>query len=212
MTDIRLDLKLFSEGEASESEAAQSHSADTIPGESSSPLGTEQTPAPAAENEYMDGTGDGESSPLSSKELFELLDSRNDRLCLLEKLRDMAAAREYERLSSEAADFASKNSKFDLSQELRGKEFTALLSAGFSVEKAWRAVHIDEILSSAVEEAATQAKAAALAELREIRDRPDENGSGGASPASISQDVGSLSGKGIRDILRRVEKGARVKF
>lgn len=154
----------------------------------------------------LDGAGEDPDG------LYDLIRARRQKSELEEILKEAAAAREYEKLSSEAVAFARKVEGFDLNRELGDRRFGALLHAGFSVEEAFRAVHFDELLANAVEDAKRCARESVLEKARLFADRPDENGAGGVSPAKTTADVRSLTGKGIRDILRRVEKGAKVKF
>ena len=52
----------------------------------------------------------------------------------------------------------------------------------------------------------------ALEKYREAMDRPEENGKGSPVSGDSRDRVASLSGRGIRDILKRVENGAKIKF
>ena len=234
MTDIRFNLELFSESAAnshqgspsgSEVSTAENSPADTDTAKAEDKRGGEP-PSPSREaNTVPDSAGteatDSHMSRLcealgiegiDGEELIDLARTRRQRSELSEILKAAAAAREYERLSSEAVAFAQKVEGFDLNRELGDRRFAALLHAGFSVEEAFRAVHFEQLLESAVEDAKRTARESVLEKIRLGADRPEENGAGGASPARTTTDVRSLTGKGIRDILRRVEKGAKVKF
>ncbi len=149
---------------------------------------------------------------VSTDDFISMVDSRRMRRELAAVLKEASAAENYERLYSDARRFASEHEGFDIRGELSDRRFVSMLRSGFSFEEAYNAVHFDELLSSAVENAEKKAMASALARMKENALRPDENGTGGTSPAKTSQDVRSLTGKGIRDILRRVEKGAKVRF
>ena len=52
--------------------------------------------------------------------------------------------------------------------------------------------------------------ARALERCREASDRPEENGKGSPVSGDSRDRVASLSGRGIRDILKRVENGASL--
>ncbi|MBR6676559.1 MAG: hypothetical protein IKL24_04425 [Clostridia bacterium] len=146
-------------------------------------------------------------------EAFErALRSRIVRAHLSEKLRARRAAKEYDSLMAEASALLSENSDFDLKTSLSDRRFTAMIRSGLSVREAYRALHADELLEKAREEAKNEALASALAEIRKQSQRPSENGSGNTAPEGSYSGVEHLSGKGIRDILKRVEKGAKIKF
>lgn len=260
MTDIRLNLGLFSEaGTASqgggaaqaESGSAGGASDGSAARESASPSPSRKGEATSSEAEAMAPDTSGASAPatagattedaaeatadstetdipaksdtericealgldgITAEELIALVNSRRQRSELIGLMKEQKAAKEYERLVSESAAFAEKFKGFDIRRELCDRRFGSLIHAGFSVEDAWRATHFDEIIRAATENAARTARESALEKLRETAGRPEENGGGGASPAKTSADVRALTGRGIRDILRRVEKGAKIKF
>lgn len=128
------------------------------------------------------------------------------------QLSERQADAAYEKLMSEANELAERIDGFDLRRELSDRRFGSLVHAGFSVEEAWRAVHFREIMQCAAELISRSAEASAMAKLRSLGARPEENGAAGQAPSETKLSVDALTGKGIRDILRRVENGAKVKF
>lgn len=122
------------------------------------------------------------------------------------------ADRAYRKLLSESERLQSKIRGFDLKTELSDRRFSAMVHSGLSLEEAWRAVHFDEIIQSCAAIIKRSAESSVIARLRENRGRPEENGALGQAPSQTKLSVDSLTGKGIRDILRRVENGAKVKF
>lgn len=129
-----------------------------------------------------------------------------------QKLSQKNAEAAYEKLVSESDRLSEKIKGFDLKTELADKRFTAMLHAGLSVEEAWRAVHFDEILQCCEKLLRRNVEHSALMRLRAGMGRPDENGAVGQAPSQTKLSVENLTGRGIRDILRRVENGAKVKF
>ena len=236
MTDIRLNLGLFSEaGTASQGGgAAQAESGNAGGASDSSSARESASPSPSRKGETASSGAEAEANSdetdipaksdtericealgldgITAEELIALVNSRRQRSELIGLMKEQKAAKEYERLVSESAAFAEKFDGFDIRRELCDRRFGSLIHAGFSVEDAWRATHLDEIIRAATEDAARTARESALEKLREVAGRPEENGGGGASPAKTSADVRALTGRGIRDILRRVEKGAKIKF
>lgn len=227
MKDSRFDLTLFGEGEgtgegdgcAAEQQLSAPRNGDYAADAIAKADGTEKT-----ENTLAD-TEDGE--PISAirriafllglrgkdeESVIEELKDRRAKNLLFEKLKSRRAQKAYAQIMSEAEALSEKQKGFDLRKEISDRRFATLLYAGFSVEEAWRAVHVEELIGKAREEAERGAVAAAMESIRLSMERPYENGGVGASPASSQQSVESLSGRGIRDILRRVENGAKIKF
>ena len=209
MKNYRFSLGLFSEGGESGVSSPASGDCDaqqsTLTADSPADLPPALSDAERIANEL--GLGGK-----SADELISLIRSEKDRRQLLSILQEKKAAREYEKLFSEARSLASRFNGFDIREELRNSRFSAMLRAGLSVEDAFRAAHFEGLLRAAVENAKNEAAADAVMKMRLNSSRPDENGSSSSSPVSTRTGVDSLTGRGIRDILRRVEKGAKVKF
>ena len=226
MKDIRFDLALFGEGEGSGfggGTAEQSGEAEHTAESNSDPLALadqeendgRKLPFPE-EGEKIDpirriafllglNCADGDS-------VINELKSRRAKNLLLEKLKSRDAERVYSQILSEAQAFSEKQKGFDLKKEMADRRFSVMLRAGLSVEEAWRAVHTEELISEAREEAERRAVSLAMEKIRLSMARPYENGGAGASPAQSHKGVENLSGRGIREILRRVENGAKIKF
>lgn len=145
------------------------------------------------------------------KTLAESITRRKARATLDAYLREMNAKRAYEELLSQASTLSSENESFDISRELSDRRFLALIKSGFGLEEAYKVIHMDEIVRKAEENARKKALEEALLEMRFAALRPEEN-TRSAAPSKNQRSVESLSGRGIRDILRRVENGAKIKF
>ena len=146
------------------------------------------------------------------KALIKAIIAKRVKSALQERLRRQNAGKAYKALLSEAEQLSSKVKGFDFRTELSNRRFKALLHAGFSVEEAWRAVHINELVRAAEEKAKNEAVANAIEKIRKNSMRPGENGSQGKAPSKSKTSVQNLSSKSIRDILKRVENGAKIKF
>ncbi len=116
------------------------------------------------------------------------------------------------RILLEADLLSEKVSGFDLQKEMADSSFAAMVKNGVPVETAWKAVHFDQLLDAAVQEAREEALCEALAKIRNMPDRPSENGAVSQAAIQSRAGVDNLTGRGIREILRRVENGAKVKF
>ena len=102
---------------------------------------------------------------------------------------------------------------FDIRKELRESElFFKLVKNGISVKDAFETVHKDELISGAMEYTAHALKEQ-LAKGREERAaRPLENGLLSSGAAVTALDVNALTKNDIINILKQVEKGAKVQF
>ncbi len=228
MKDEKFDLALFGEGEgANEGSgcAAEQQLSDSCNGGD-----TPNDEACEADDSVKDGRGlplsdVGEEIDAIKRIAFLLglegkdeesvvaeLKARRARNLLTEKLKGRNAKRAYAQILSEAEALSEKIKGFDIKREIADRRFTAMIHAGLSVEDAWRALHVDDLINEAKEAAEKNAVSAAIEKIQLSMSRPDENGGLGKSPAHSTTSVDSLSGRGIREILRRVENGAKIKF
>jgi len=208
MKNIRLNLDLFGETEEGAAEPASRES-----------TAEEQTAeSESIKDELSEDNVYSEIAELLGREVenandvARVLKARRARAALTEGLRKRRAEKAYMQLMSEAENLSSKVNGFDLKRELSDKRFRALINSGFSLEEAWQAVHLKDLLFAASEKSKAAALATFMENIRSRGLRPEENGAGGSAPAKSDQSVENLTGKSIRDILRRVENGAKIKF
>ncbi len=124
----------------------------------------------------------------------------------------IGVADEYGKMLSEAEETARAYPSFDLEAECRDKRFVALLSSGIGVKGAYEALHHGEIVAGAMQYAADRVLEAAQKGSMHALDRPTENGTVSGGAIDPKRDVSSLTGKDIRDILKRVERGEKIRF
>lgn len=102
---------------------------------------------------------------------------------------------------------------FDLANEMKNAAFVNLLKAGVDMKTAYRAVHQDEILDSAIRYAAKRAHDQTMKEIRMHASRPEENGAGGRGGAKMAPlSVGSMTRQEREEIERRCARGEKVYF
>ncbi len=219
MKNIQFDLNLFGGNANCAAEQFASVSCDDIPQRNYSEMNADkENPTKAMEHAYGDNglleriAGLLGLEGVGEEALIKAIKARRAKEALKERLRRRNADRTYKALLSEAQQLSSKVNGFDLRTELSNRRFKALLHSGFSVEEAWRAIHINELVRAAEENAKREAVAKAIEKIRKNSTRPGENGSAGKAPSHSKTSVQNLSSKGIRDILRRVENGAKIKF
>ena len=131
---------------------------------------------------------------------------------LAAKIRQESAKKKYEELLLEAEEMKKADKGFDLDRELKNPVFLKLIKCGFKVYEAWQFTHFEEILKELACASEQKGYETAVRAIREGTERPEENGTREQGGVSGKKSVNSLSGGNIRDILKRVENGAKIKF
>lgn len=118
----------------------------------------------------------------------------------------------YRRWTAEGQELKALFPAFDFKTELRDPAFTALLKSGMSVKRAYTALHSDELIKKAVSGTARAVAEQSLKSIRAQGRRPSENGLERGGGMISHTDVSSLTGKDIRDIIKQVENGSKIRF
>ena len=92
---------------------------------------------------------------------------------------------------------------FDLDRELQNPDFENALRGGLSMERAFYAVHGDEIVSGAMQTTANAVRSATVQDMAARRSRPRENAIGAQASAKVSKDVHKLSRQERAEIAKR---------
>ena len=135
-----------------------------------------------------------------------------------EKTDFMAQKRQehFQRLSAQAAELKAKMPSFDLMREMQNPRFAAMTGPGsmLSVEDAYFAIHRQELLASAQQNAMAEAERKLASVRQKNASRPMENGSSSQGASIGSMDYGKLSKdqrKAFKqDLLERMNRGERV--
>lgn len=215
MEEKLLNLKLFSD-EAAETDSAGAMGDGDCTDRDTRDIGpaeTDKTPCDTdlAEDDTMHSDSDdkGSDADVSDENVTE---PANSATASDEERKNEDAFLFYERIISEANRLSEKVDGFDLRKELADRSFIAILKCGLSVETAYNAVHFDELIAAAVQNAREEAWREMLAKAKLGEMRPTENGAASGAAVQSRAGVENLTGRGIREILRRVENGAKVKF
>ena len=102
--------------------------------------------------------------------------------------------------------------EFNIFEESKNKSFVSLVKSGIDVKTAYEAVHHNEIVSRAVEDAARTAEIKAAETIKQRAMRPAENGLSSQSSAILKNDVSKLSPRERAEIAQRVARGERITF
>jgi hypothetical protein len=111
---------------------------------------------------------------------------------------------------AEADALKGKYPSFNFEGDIKNPQFTSMLRAGVSVEAAYRALHHDEIVSGAVNDARAQTEKALVDNIRAKGARPQENGTSNASTFTYKSDPSKFSKADRAEIARRVARGEKI--
>lgn len=121
----------------------------------------------------------------------------------------------YAQWQSEAEELASKYglTDFSLEAEVQNPDFTRLLASGISVESAYKALHMDEMIGGAMAKTANTVKEQLVNSIATRASRPAENGiNSSSSPNFKGFDVNATT-KAERDrIDREVMRGRIIRL
>lgn len=101
---------------------------------------------------------------------------------------------------------------FDLRAEMQNPKFQDLLRANIDVRTAYEVVHKDEILPAAMQFTAKTVEQKLTNKIIAGGARPNENGISSQSATVVKSDVSQLSKADRAEIIRRVQRGEKIRF
>ena len=101
---------------------------------------------------------------------------------------------------------------FDLKAEMQNPQFVNLLRSNVDVRTAYEVIHKDDIISGAMHFAAKQAEQKVTNKIIANGARPAENGNSSQSATVVKSDVSQLSKADRQEIIRRVQRGEKIRF
>ena len=101
---------------------------------------------------------------------------------------------------------------FDLRAELQNPRFTDLLRNNVDVRTAYEVLHKDEIIPAAMHFTAKTVEQKLTNKVIANGARPMENGNSSQGATVVKSDVSQLSKADRAEIIRRVQRGERIKF
>lgn len=113
---------------------------------------------------------------------------------------------------NQAEALKGKFPAFDLRAEMNDPKFMDLLRAGVPVEHAYKVIHMDSMMSDAVQATAQRTEKAVVNNIRAKGSRPSENGTASQSTFTVKRDVSKLSKADRAEIARRVARGEQISF
>lgn len=101
---------------------------------------------------------------------------------------------------------------FDLETEMEqsGGELFQMLERGISLEHAYLALHMDDIVGSSMQQAMQRGSAKTLETIRARGMRPSENGNGNGPAVKRTVDISKITHAQMRDIEKRLMRGETI--
>ena len=101
---------------------------------------------------------------------------------------------------------------FDLRAEMNNPKFVDLLRSNVDVRTAYEVLHKDEIIPAAMQFTAKTVESKLAKSIASNGARPSENGMSSQSAAVVKSDVSQLSREDRAEIIRRVQRGEKIRF
>ena len=101
---------------------------------------------------------------------------------------------------------------FDLRAEMQNPKFVDLLKANVDVRTAYEVIHKDDIIPAAMQFTAKTVEQKLTNKIIANGARPTENGISSQSGAVVKSDVSQLSKADRAEIIRRVQRGEKIRF
>ena len=153
---------------------------------------------------------------MSVKQLkeFRAIEKSNEELRrqVQERRNQENAERQYGLWMQQADEARKVYSGFDLKTEMQNPQFQRLISNGIDVRTAYEVIHKDEIIPAAMQFAAKTVETKLAQSIASGAGRPAENGVGSGSPSITKSDVSQLSKADRQEIIRRVQRGEKIRF
>ena len=122
------------------------------------------------------------------------------------------ADRLYASWLQQAEDAKKVYPSFDLKAEMNNQQFLNLLKSNVPVRTAYEVIHKDEIIPAAMQFTAKAVEQKITNKVIANGARPSENGMSSQSPAVVKSDVSQLSRADRQEIIRRVQRGEKIRF
>ena len=131
---------------------------------------------------------------------------------LEEQSRRDSANRVYAQWMEQAEKAKAIYPSFDFQAEMQNPQFVQLLRSNVDVRTAYEVVHKDDIIHGAMQFTAKQVSQKMADSIIANGARPSENGNSSQGATVVKSDVSQLSKADRAEIIRRVQRGEKIKF
>lgn len=129
-----------------------------------------------------------------------------------EQSRKENAAKQYATWMQQAEDAKRTYPALDLNEEAKNPQFLRLLNSGVDVGTAYAVIHKDEIIPAAMQYTAKTVEQKLTNKIIANGTRPTENGISSQSASVVKSDVSQLTKADRAEIIRRVQRGEKIRF
>lgn len=172
------------------------------------------TAAMESDDAYWSKAAEDAGMSVEQYKRFQRLERENAALVQAQRAREgqERADRQLQQWEAQAQQAKQVYPSFDLAAEVREPQFLSMLRAGVPVQTAYEVVHMDQIKAGIAQMQAQATEKQVVDSIRAKGARPRENGTSSQSAFIVKDDVSKLTGKDIREIMRRVERGEKISF
>ena len=153
---------------------------------------------------------------MSVKQLKELRSAQRENADLRRQIQERQKQENAEKIYSTWMQQAEETKKvypgFDLRAELGNSKFLDLLNSNIDVRTAYEVLHKDDIIPAAMQFAAKTVESKLANKIASGASRPAENGMNSGSAAVVKSDVSQLTKADRQEIIRRVQRGEKIRF
>ena len=153
---------------------------------------------------------------MTVQQLKEFRKMQRENADLKRQMSDQQTKERAERLYASWVDQGEKTKtvypSFDLKAEMENPRFVDLLRNNIDVRTAYEVLHKDEIIPAAMQFTAKTVEQKLTNKIIAGGQRPTENGMNSQGAAVVKSDVSQLSKADRQEIIRRVQRGERIRF
>ena len=113
---------------------------------------------------------------------------------------------------NQAEDAKKVYPSFDMKAEMNNPKFVDLLRSNIDVRTAYEVLHKDDIIRGAMQFTAQTVESKLSKKIASNGARPNESGMSSQSAAVVKSDVSQLSKADRAEIIRRVQRGEKIRF
>ncbi len=126
--------------------------------------------------------------------------------------REQFTQRKIAEWTKEAEEVQKTYPDFLFEQDIKDREFAALLRAGVPMKLAYEVRHMPDIVAGAAQKAADEREKAVTEAIRARGARPAENGTSAQNPVAVTTDVSKMTREERAEVARRAAKGEKITF
>ena len=130
-----------------------------------------------------------------------------------ERMQDEQIQKNMQEWYRQGEELKSTYPNFDFKTESQNKDFRDLIMRGIPVKTAYETIHLDEIMSGAMQYTAQKVAQQVSQNIQTRAQRPAENGASSNNAGIVTKtDVSKLTKQDRQEIIRRVQRGENISF